>query len=288
MKRMRLVLITLLFSLLNPFIPIANENEIYAAPAPVAKAKKQGSIDRRAFYRGLGKRLGKERSAYPHLTDEQFANFRAVVTTGMGKGKLYRSSSPIRPWSERNVIADHAARAARVRTFVNLADTEKAMRGYAGYPGSYYSGQAIIPLNLTVKFQGEPFRKGLARGIRFMAANEAPFLIHCGLGKDRAGFVCAVLECLMGATAQEVVADYLVSFYNYFGIEPGTGEYELVADNEIRPSLARAFDVKDIESANLSAAAERYLLGIGVSSGDIAVLRRKLGPGNTDSISGGN
>ena len=284
MKRSRHVLITLLLVLLALSI-VAPRGEVHAAPA---SAKKQEAIDRRAFYRGLGKRLGKRREDYPHLTDEEFANFRAVATTGMGRGKLYRSSSPIRPWSDRNAIADDAARAAGVRTIVNLADTEKAMRGYAGYPGSYYSAQSIIALDLTVKFQGAPFRKGLARGIRFMAANEPPFLIHCGLGKDRAGFVCAVLECLMGATAQEVVADYLVSFYNYFGIEPGTAEYELVADNEIRPSLARAFGAKDIASADLAAAAERYLLSIGVSSGDIAALRRKLGPGGADIISGGN
>ena len=35
-----------------------------------------------------------ERTDYPELTDEQFANFRAVTTTGMGEGVLYRTSSP--------------------------------------------------------------------------------------------------------------------------------------------------------------------------------------------------
>ena len=32
---------------------------------------------------------------YPELTIDEFANFREVRTTGMGKKKLYRSSSPI-------------------------------------------------------------------------------------------------------------------------------------------------------------------------------------------------
>ena len=81
----------------------------------------------------------------------------------------------------------------------------------------------------------------------------------------------------MGASAEEITADYLVSFYNYFGIRPHTKEYSFVANNEIRASLATAFGVKDISKANLSAAAERYLLRIGVPVSDIAELRRKLG-----------
>ena len=271
MRRSSLLLLFLLLFISGPLIA-ASENSLHAAPL------KRSAIDRRAFYHGLSKRLGRERADYPHLTDEEFANFRPVTTTGMGRGKLYRSSSPVKTWGNRNVIADTAARAAGVRTFVNLADTEGGMRACKGFPGSYYSAQAVIALKLGVEFQGGAFRKGLARGIRFMAANEAPFLVHCDLGKDRGGFVCAVLECLMGATAEEVVADYLVSFYNYFGVEPGTGEYELVANNEIRPSLARAFGVRNIESADLAAAAERYLLGIGVSPEEVAALRRKLGP----------
>ena len=110
-----------------------------------------------------------------------------------------------------------------------------------------------------------------------MAHSQPPFLVHCDMGKDRAGFVCAILECLMGASAEEVTADYLVSFYNYFGIKPGTGEYLLVANNEIRPFLALAFGVKDISSIDLSAAAERYLLNIGVPARDILTLKQKLG-----------
>ena len=38
-----------------------------------------------------------ERADYATLTDEAFANFRVIATTGMGAGKLYRSSSPVNP-----------------------------------------------------------------------------------------------------------------------------------------------------------------------------------------------
>ena len=238
----------------------------------------QASTFSKNFYRSLSSRLGRHRADYPQLSDEDFANFRMVRTTGIGEGKLYRSSSPVSTWGERNVIADRAAQNAGVRTFLNLADTDP--REHKGYDGSYYSTQKVIALGLGMKYAGKDFRNKLAAGIRQMAHSEPPFLIHCSLGKDRAGFVCALVECLCGATLEEVIADYLVSFTNYFGIMPGSREYDFVADNEIVRFLAEAFGVKstDLERISLANAGERYFRGIGVSPADIEALREKLRP----------
>ncbi|MBQ7215120.1 MAG: tyrosine-protein phosphatase [Synergistaceae bacterium] len=230
------------------------------------------------FYKGLSRRLGYHREDYPALTDEEFANFRMVRVSGIGEGKLYRSSSPVSTWGNRNAIADEAARRAGVRTFVNLADTESSVKAHKGFAGSYYSTQRVIGLGLGMKYQSSALRESLARGIREMAKSEAPYLIHCSLGKDRAGYVCALIECLMGASIQEVTEDYLVSFWNYFGIRKGTREYDYVAENEIIAFLARAFGVKSeqMTEINLAEAAERYFRGIGVSVNEIAALREKL------------
>ena len=62
------------------------------------------------------------REDYKHLSDAEFANFRNVATTGMGKNALYRSSSPINDEIGRNTYADKAAEAAGVKTFMNLAN----------------------------------------------------------------------------------------------------------------------------------------------------------------------
>lgn len=217
------------------------------------------------------------REDYPQLTDAEFANFRAVTTTGVGENKLYRSSSPVNPEISRNKQADAAAREAGIKTFINLADNDQVMRGYEGFDESYYSNQSIITLNLSVDFAAEDFRSGLADGVRFIAANEAPFLVHCNEGKDRAGFVTAVLECLMGASAEEVTADYMVTFYNYYGVEAGTEQYYAIAKANIQKSLAKAFELESIEGADLAKEAEEYLLAIGVSEEDIAAAKAKLG-----------
>lgn len=199
-----------------------------------------------------------------------------VKTSGIAPGKLFRSSSPVSTWSERYAFSDKAIMNAGVKTVINLADSDEKMRKHKGYNGSYYSKQNIICLNLGMKYKSKDFRRRLARGIHFMAVNEPPYLIHCSLGKDRAGFVCAVVECLSGAAWPEVVRDYMTSFYNYFGIIPGTKEYDFVVKNEITRFIAENFRIDNPETANLYESAGNYLLGLGVSQKDIDTLREKL------------
>ncbi len=210
-----------------------------------------------------------ERADYADLTDEQFANFRAIATTGMGENKLYRSSSPINPELARNGYADAAIEAAGVKTIVNLADNQEDANAYEGFADTYYAGQNATYLCLGVDFKAADFGEGLANGLRFVIANEGPYLIHCTEGKDRAGFVSAILECLMGASYQEVVADYMTTYYNYYGIEEGTEKYNAVAESNIIASLKTAFATDDLPKANLAECARNYLLGIGMTDAEI-------------------
>lgn len=251
-------------------------NEGVTEPVRVSIAMKEqgGYYDQYVIHQLV---RSENREDYPDLSDEEFANFRAITTTGVSTGKLYRSSSPVNPEINRNLIADRAAAAAGVKTFINLADSEEEMRGYEGFDASYYSTQKIIPLNLGVDFMAEEFRTGLAKGLRFIAANEGPYLVHCTEGKDRAGFVSAVLECLTGASADEVIADYMVTFFNYYRVQPGTEQYDIIANSNICKSLAAAFEIPDIREADLQAEAEAYLLEIGLTAEEIAQVRTNLG-----------
>ena len=35
-------------------------------------------------------------------------------------------------------------------------------------------------------------------------------------------------------TYDEVVADYMVTYYNYYGVEPGTDKYDAIANSNIK------------------------------------------------------
>lgn len=220
-----------------------------------------------------------DRADYPHLTDAEYANFRPITTTGMGEGILYRSSSPVNPKLSRNTYADAAVKTADIRTILNLADSRKQMEGHDGWSGSYYAGCNIIPLDLGLDFAAADFQSGLADGLRFLAENEGPYLLHCTEGKDRAGFTSALLECLMGASAQEVMDDYMRSYYNYFGVEPGTEQYDHILETNIIASLAAAFDIEDIraDGVDLAAEAAEYLVEtLGLTEAEVAQIRENL------------
>lgn len=223
-----------------------------------------------------------ERTDYPDLTDEQFANFRMVKTTGIAEGVLYRTSSPINPKNGRNTYADEAIKKAGVNVVVNLADDEETAKGYEGFDTSYYKTTSFITLNMPVDFTSEEFQSKLAKGLKFMAENPGTYAIHCTEGKDRAGFVTALLECLMGASYDEVIEDYMTTFYNYFGVTKDDARYEPIVNSNIKKSLIKAFTFKkkdkkrDLKTADLAACAQKYLKKIGLTNAEIKALKKNL------------
>lgn len=222
-----------------------------------------------------------ERSDYAALTDEQFANFRRITTTGMGD-HLYRTSNPANNEIGRASYADAAIKAAGVTTVMNLADDKALAESRAEFAGSYYSGLNVIYLGLGVDFEDASFKAGLAEGLRFFAENPGVYAVHCTEGKDRAGFTSALLECLMGAEPSEVVADYMVTYYNYYGVEPGTDKYEAIANSNIIKTLKSAFgvpsdyDISAVTAADLQYGAEQYIRSIGLSDAEIEALKANL------------
>jgi protein tyrosine/serine phosphatase len=215
-----------------------------------------------------------ERADYAHLSDEAFANFRVIETTGMGKGVLYRSSSPINPDLGRNTYADKAAEKAGIITVVNLADSSNT---YEGADNTYYSTCQVVYVNLGMDFLSEATLNGLAEGMRFIINNNGPYLIHCNEGKDRAGFVSALLECLMGATLDEVIDDYMLTYYNYYGVEKGTEKYDAVLKNNLIKALNTTFKVDDVYKADLAREAAAFLMeDAGLTADEVSALKGKL------------
>ena len=127
---------------------------------------------------------------------------------------------------------------------------------------------------MPVAFTTDAFKTGLANGYRYIASSEteAPYYMHCTEGKDRCGIASAVLECFMGASYGEVVADYLVTYYNYYGIQPGTEKAANIAKYGIVSALQTMFGVEDLSKADLQAEALDYLLEIGLNAEEIVSL----------------
>lgn len=228
------------------------------------------------------------REDYKDLSDAEFANFRNVATTGMGENALYRSSSPINPEIGRNTYADKAAEAAGVKTFMNLANDEATAKGYEGFDSTYYSKQNVVYLNLGVDFTAADFKTGLATGLRYFTTHEGPYLVHCTEGKDRAGFVSALLECYMGAAYDEVVADYMITYYNYYGVtkEAEPAKYDAILRSNIVKTLQTAFGVEDLKTADLKQEATDFFKELGLTDAELTTLTANLSKKYTGGSTG--
>ena len=228
------------------------------------------------------------REDYKNLSDAEFANFRNVATTGMGENALYRSSSPINAEIGRNTYADKAAEAAGVKTFMNLANDEATAKGYEGFDSTYYSKQNVVYLNLGVDFTAADFKTGLATGLRYFTTHEGPYLVHCTEGKDRAGFVSALLECYMGAVYDEVVADYMITYYNYYGVtkEAEPAKYDAILRSNIVKTLQTAFGVNDLKTADLKQEATDFFKELGLTDAELTTLTANLSKKYTGGSTG--
>ena len=124
-------------------------------------------------------------------------------------------------------------------------------------------------------YGSEEFRANVAKGLVFMVEHDGPYLVHCTEGKDRTGFISALLEALMGATKDEIVADYMESYINYYGVEPGTEKYNLIAQ-DVLDMLKVITGNSDLEKADLEAGARNYLILGGMKPAQIEQLMNKL------------
>jgi protein tyrosine/serine phosphatase len=220
--------------------------------------------------------------------DITFANFRAVTIGRIGNGKLYRTASPINNENGRAGYANDLIASVNVATVLNLADSTEDIEAYceaedfdSEYYRNLYESGKVMALDLAGNFFTDDFAQSVAEGLSFLAHNEPPYCIHCTEGKDRAGFTAMLLAALMGAELEEIVDDYMLSFYNYYGIDKETEpeRYEAVLNNNLYEILYHITGVntyEELAQVDLESAATKYLLDAGMTENDILTLKNNL------------
>ena len=91
-----------------------------------------------------------------------------------------------------------------------------------------------------------------------------------------------ILESLMGATLDEIINDYMISYYNYYGIdkEQEPKRYQAVLDVNLMEMLLHvtgAESVEELIQIDLESAVTVYLINAGMEQEDINILKEKLG-----------
>ncbi|MCB1388223.1 MAG: tyrosine-protein phosphatase [Rhodobacteraceae bacterium] len=239
-------------------------------------------------------------------------NFRAVVPValrdgGLRRGALWRSGA----FDGIGAEGLQGLRARRVTTVFDLrADIEKARRpspllaqpGFtvATFPHDFRSGDlvevmrrpgavaedaAAVMMAIYRRLLRE-FRGVYALCLRTVIANETPVAIHCTAGKDRTGIAVALILDLLGASRDDIVADYLRTNAasdllrakilhrdqgsDYGPVPAGLVEPVITADPRY---LAAMFETLESDFGGSHAYASRVL---GLSGAELDALARRL------------
>ena len=223
-----------------------------------------------------------ERERYD--SDAMFANFRSMNLGKLKKDILYRSASPCDNQYNRAPYVDALIREAGVKTILDLADNEVKIEKYIARDGfaspyflSLYENDQVIPIALNMNYLSDDFGMKIVQGFNLMAEKEGPYLIHCTEGKDRTGFVAMLIEALAKASYEEIEADYMKTYANYYRIDKSNDKekYQIILERNLDGMIA--FMVNDagidFKNCDLSIYAENYLQRCGMSEEQIQALK---------------
>lgn len=198
-------------------------------------------------------------------------NFREITAGGIAPGVLYRSSSPIDPkQGQRRFVADVLLRRVGIATVVNTSDCRFRYSGFEGYRDTRYAAldsedsakKGIVALNMGHDYPSDAFLEDMYNGLDFLSERPGPYLIHGTQGVERTGYVCMVLEALLGASKEELLADYLRSYEEYLLVEQGSAEWNAARAEAVQCLLTFTGGANEaaLDGMDLVAATRAYLL----------------------------
>ncbi len=214
-------------------------------------------------------------------SDVMFANFREVVGGNLKQQGFYRSASPCDNQHQRASTANALALEHQIRFVLNLSDNETKYAGHVaaeGFASAYYDelfreGNVLL-LAMNANYRADAFAKTLSEAFLAMSDHDGPVLIHCVEGKDRTGFACALLLALSGASADEIIDDYMITYANYYGVTKKgmPDKYEAILENvyDFLYCMCNAEKGTALNTLDLKAGAESYLKRGGLTDTDVA------------------
>lgn len=176
------------------------------------------------------------------------ALFRKVKTGNLKDNTLYRGLSPldVKNVDKYEKSVDDLIEEAGIKFIINLADTkeeaaEKIESGLTdtSYYKKLFDDGKVANIRLDMNYKSNSFGDKVVEVLKAIAYNEGPYYIHCTEGKDRSGFVCMIIDCLVAANYDEICDDYMKSYEYNFNItkDDTPGKYEIIRGETINDML---------------------------------------------------
>ena len=217
---------------------------------------------------------------------EQFANFREINAGNIKDNLLYRGASPIDNRRKRAETVDIILEELEIKYDIDLADNRATIDGFYqkdDFKSEYFQyldeEEKVLPLGMAAAYKTEDFSNKMKTMFLSILNNDGPYYIHCLEGKDRTGYVCMVIEALCGASYEELIEDYFITYHNYYGIEKGTKKYDAIKAIHIDEMIRYVFDFNNsvnLLTANYHSQVNNYLLSIGLQQEEIDAVQNKL------------
>ena len=220
-------------------------------------------------------------------------NFRNVKVGNIKEGILYRGASSIDNSFGRAKYVDKLIEEAGVKFDVDLTDNdEKIKRHFSkkdfasnNFKTLYESGKTVL-LHMDTNYREQKYRDRVVKALTAMSKKDGPYYVHCVEGKNRTGFVMAVIEGLAGASYDEIVKDHMITFANYYGIteENDKEKYDILKARYIDSMLRFIADsdpwtgngtieLRDLDWVNIMG---RFLINNGMTEEDLHNWYEKL------------
>lgn len=226
-------------------------------------------------------------------SDEEFANFRCVEIGNLKHKNLYRGTTPIDNKYNRAKYANDLMKKANIKYVVDLTDTEEALEKFfkaddfdSDYFKELYDNGKVSVNQMGVNYKSKDNAKLVVKILTDMSKNEGPYYIHCVEGKDRTGFLLVIIEGLAGASYEDIVKDYMVTYENYYGISESKDKEKYDAYVEYKVDDILGYIAKSDSSGGTVGLAlneidwvnvmGRYLLNNGMTMEDMDNLYKNL------------
>lgn len=229
-----------------------------------------------------------ERADY--ASDVVFANFRNLSGGSLAPGTVYRSASPIADEHSRAGYVERLMAEAGIEFVLDLSDDDAEIDAFLAEDAekqvdtSYFerlrSEGKVVGINLAADYPSVTYAEKLAAGLVALSEHDGPYLVHCIEGKDRTGFTCMLLEALAGASYDEMLADYMTTFDNYYHVNKETDptRFETIASVNFDTMLEHlpGLEDADVHAAEYVEPARAYLRRGGMTDEQLDALVARI------------
>lgn len=134
---------------------------------------------------------------------------------------------------------------------------------YFSYSGAYY-------VKSGAELTDPVYQANMAKAFEVFAdESNYPIVFHCAIGRDRTGTLAAIVEAFLGASAEDIFADYEVSFFTEAGCRDNADPAMMTG------KITEVYDfLMGYSSGNLAENTEKFLLDIGVKQFSLDKFRR--------------